>query len=139
MAALVGKDGFLCSPNDDVLNKGGVDLGALEDTLEGASEEIRGESVLEGTLSTLRERCPESGGNDNLEVSAQIEVFRILTGTYIIRPLLEDRGLALGGSTASDLLADLLNTSCGTHFGSWLFVCVKREKGESATATKRED
>lgn len=57
-----GEDGA----DNDILDQGGVDLGALDDGLEGTSHQVGGGCVLEATLSTSCDGRPEGSGNDDL-------------------------------------------------------------------------
>lgn len=50
----------------DILNQGRVYLGPADDALEGTGHEVCRMCVLEATLTTLGERCPEAGGDNDL-------------------------------------------------------------------------
>jgi hypothetical protein len=50
----------------DILDEGRVDLGAVEQALEGASHEIGGVSVLEGALAAFGEGGAEAGGDNDI-------------------------------------------------------------------------
>ena len=60
--ATAWKDGT----DSDVLDEGRVDLGALDEGLEGADEEVGSWGVLESSFSALGEWSAESAGNDDI-------------------------------------------------------------------------
>lgn len=101
--------------NGDVLDEGRVDLGSLNQTLEGAGHQVSGLCVLETTLAALGEGGTETCRNDNLcsEVSGQLLLPYVLAGgrrkvsnAYIVGAL--DQETLPCGFRASDLAGDLL-------------------------------
>lgn len=54
------------STDRDILDQARVNLGTLDQCLEGADQQIRGSSVLEAALAALCEGCPESASDDNI-------------------------------------------------------------------------
>ena len=53
--------------NSDILDEGRVDLGALDERLEGADEQVCGRSILESSLAALGEGSSEGRRHDDLE------------------------------------------------------------------------
>lgn len=54
------------SSDADILDKGGVEFGAVDNGSQDTSNEIGSLGVLETTLTTLGEGSTASGGNDDL-------------------------------------------------------------------------
>lgn len=74
----------------DVLDEGGVDLGALNDGLEDASHQVGGGGILESALATAGEGSAASGGDNN-----------------IVRSLFEELLLTASGRVAGELATKL--------------------------------
>lgn len=58
--------------NGDVFNEAGVDFGAFDEGLEGASEEVGGLGVFETTLSTLGEGSAKGACYDDLPIVSAV-------------------------------------------------------------------
>jgi hypothetical protein len=56
----------------DIFDEGGINLGALDQGLEGTVEEVRASCVLEATFTTLGEGGAEGAGYDDLRASLGI-------------------------------------------------------------------
>lgn len=71
----------------DIFDEAGVDLGALDEGLEGTEEEIGSGGVLEATLSTLGDGCAESASYDDLDrVSAHHQTGNLHRKESVIKP-----------------------------------------------------
>lgn len=69
----------------DILNEGRVDLGALENGLEDASEEVACGCVLEGSLAALGEGGAAGGGDDDLLQYIHISILVQVYGSFRLR------------------------------------------------------
>lgn len=98
------------SADSDVLNEGGVDLGAFEEGLEGTGHQVGGLGVLEAALATLGEGRAEGRSDDDLRggrLDRGNTGERWTRGAYIVGILLEDLVLAASGKLAAKLSQSL--------------------------------
>jgi hypothetical protein len=57
--------------DSDIFDEARVDLGSINERLEGTDEQVCGRGVLKSSLTTLCERCSQSSGHDNLRITRQ--------------------------------------------------------------------